>query len=92
MDFKGQQNIFDDIKWYDSILAGYDRCGSYEFCINCDKQEPEPCARAAFRHQRPKQWAEALVAEELCVAESVEETRPLIPIVKIRLKMKKVEK
>ncbi len=51
MDFKSQQEKFDDIKWYDSIVAGYDRCGSYEFCDVCNKGETEPCARAAYRYQ-----------------------------------------
>lgn len=49
MDFKTQQDKFDKIKWYDSILAGCDRCGTYEFCIHCDKDEAYPCARAASR-------------------------------------------
>ncbi len=50
MDFKGQQARFDDIKWYDSIVSGSDRCGTYEFCSVCDKTESEPCARAAYRY------------------------------------------
>ncbi len=49
MDFESQQKKFDDIKWYDSIVAGEDRCGSYEFCEKCNKQEPCPCARAIAR-------------------------------------------
>lgn len=49
MDFKAQQNRFDEIKWFDSIVAGYDRCGSYEFCGRCNKEEEYPCAHAAYR-------------------------------------------
>ncbi len=52
MDFKAQQDRFDDIKWYDSIVAGCDRCGSYNFCEVCNKEEPNPCARAASRYQK----------------------------------------
>ncbi len=55
MDFKSQQERFDNIKWYDSIVAGADRCGTYEFCGVCNKEEPEPCARAAYRC-RKKEW------------------------------------
>ncbi len=51
MDFQNEQEKFDVIKWYDSIVAGEDRCGSYEFCSVCNKAEPQPCARAAFRNQ-----------------------------------------
>ncbi len=50
MDFKTQQQRFDNIKWYDSIVAGCDRCGTYEFCSLCDKSEPNPCASAAHRY------------------------------------------
>ncbi len=49
MDFKTQQDAFDGVKWYDSILAGCDRCGSYEFCHLCNKAEAYPCARAMDR-------------------------------------------
>ncbi len=49
MDFNSQQKKFDDVKWYDSILSGCDRCGSYDFCDVCDKAQPNPCARAAAK-------------------------------------------
>ncbi len=49
MDMKFQQEKFDDVKWYDSIVAGEDRCGSYDFCAFCNKDEAYPCANAAGR-------------------------------------------
>ena len=49
MDFKTQQEQFDNQKWYDSILAGEDKCGSYDFCVKCCRMEKYPCARAAHR-------------------------------------------
>ncbi len=55
MDFKSQQEQFDKIKWYDSIVAGCDRCGSYEFCAVCDKAEEYPCAHAAYRNKQSVQ-------------------------------------
>ncbi len=51
MDFKTQQDRFDEIKWYDSILTGFDRCGTYDFCGVCNKEEKNPCARAAYRYR-----------------------------------------
>ena len=39
MDFKMQQEQFDNQKWYDSILAGEDKCGSYDFCVKCCRTE-----------------------------------------------------
>ena len=50
MSFKSQQMIFDKVKWFDSIQAGEDQCGNYEFCKECRKEELNPCARAAHRY------------------------------------------
>lgn len=47
MTLEKQQKYFDDAKWFDSIQAGADRCGSYEFCNSCNKKLSYPCARAA---------------------------------------------
>ena len=49
MTLKQQQVLFDEIKWFDSIEAGEDRCGSYEFWSSCVKTAQYPCARAAKR-------------------------------------------
>lgn len=51
MDFKAQQKEFDDVKWYDSIVEGNDRCGTYVFCDKCIKTEEYPCARAKARYE-----------------------------------------
>lgn len=47
MTLEQQQRAFDDVKWFDSIQAGEDKCGSYEFCAQCVKTMKYPCARAA---------------------------------------------
>ena len=52
MSFKIRQKEFDDVKWYDSVLAGEDRCGSYNFCAKCDKDQKYPCARAEYRYEK----------------------------------------
>lgn len=51
MDFKAEQEKFDKIKWFDSIQAGRDMCGSYGFCASCKKDPVNPCARAAHRYR-----------------------------------------
>ena len=53
MDYKAWQENFDQKKWKDSIIAGEDTCGSYDFCVKCKKAESEPCARAAERFENP---------------------------------------
>ena len=50
MNFKTQQDQFDNEKWYDSVMAGEDQCGTYAFCVKCNKTEEYPCAKAAHRH------------------------------------------
>lgn len=52
MDFKRIQDEFDLVKWYDSIVAGEDCCGSYEFCDKCHKDEENPCAHAMQRLEK----------------------------------------
>ena len=52
MNFKLRQKEFDDVKWYDSILAGEDRCGTYDFCEKCDQTQKNPCARAEYRYAK----------------------------------------
>ena len=51
MNLKVRQEKLDIIKWYDSILLGEDRCGTYHFCMKCRKKEKYPCARAMARYE-----------------------------------------
>ena len=51
MNYKREQDKFDVTKWFDSILAGQDRCGSYEFCVKCNKANKYPCARAQRHYE-----------------------------------------
>lgn len=51
MDLKVQQEEFDNKKWHDSIVAGEDQCGKYDFCVRCVKQERYPCAKAMRRFE-----------------------------------------
>lgn len=52
MTLQQEQNQFDEIKWLESVEAGEDKCGSYEFCEICNKKVSYPCARAARRFSR----------------------------------------
>ena len=51
MNFKTQQEQFDNQKWYDSVIAGEDKCGSYAFCVKCSSVDKYPCAKAAHRYE-----------------------------------------
>ena len=51
MTYEKQQKVFDEVKWFDSINAGADMCGTYEFCAKCKKQLTYPCARAQRKHE-----------------------------------------
>lgn len=47
---KGKQSELDAIKWTDSEVNG-DTCGTYEYCVQCDKETEYPCARAYYAHR-----------------------------------------
>ena len=52
MDLKKQQEALDEVKWFDSIVAGEDTCGTYDFCSFCDKSLENPCACAMRKYKR----------------------------------------
>lgn len=52
MTLKEEQKAFDEVKWFDSVREGVDKCGSYEFCAVCHKTVSFPCARAKRRAEK----------------------------------------
>lgn len=48
------QKKFDEQKWLDSEKAGQDTCGSYKFCVKCDKSLENPCASAKSKFSKKK--------------------------------------
>ena len=44
-----KQNELDAIKWADSEANG-DTCGTYDYCVRCDKEVDYPCAHAYYAH------------------------------------------
>ena len=46
MDYSKKQQQLDVKKWVDSEIKGYDTCGSYNYCANCNKDAAYPCAYA----------------------------------------------
>ena len=46
-----KQQEMDIKKWNDSQKAGYDTCGTYDYCVQCDKDAQYPCARAYYTHK-----------------------------------------
>lgn len=41
-----KQMELDKIKWEKSEQEGKDACGSFDFCVKCDKQKENPCDKA----------------------------------------------
>lgn len=41
-----KQQEMDIKKWNDSQRAGYDTCGTYDYCSKCDKSLENPCDKA----------------------------------------------
>ena len=46
MDYSRKQKQLDVKKWVDSEIKGFDTCGSYDYCSNCNKSDAYPCAYA----------------------------------------------
>ena len=41
-----KQRELDSIKWEKSIRLGFDACGSFDYCMMCDKNLENPCEKA----------------------------------------------
>lgn len=51
---KKQQQL-DIMKWKKSEELGADACGTFDFCIKCDKSLENPCDKAYRKfHEKPK--------------------------------------
>lgn len=60
------QRNFDIEKWLASERVGKDLCGTWDFCVGCDKEPPTPCARSIVRARsaEEKEEVSAEPAEE----------------------------
>ena len=41
-----KQKELDVIKWEKSVEMGADACGTFEYCVKCDKSLENPCDKA----------------------------------------------
>ncbi len=41
-----KQKELDEKKWLKSEEQGYDACGSFDYCVKCDKNKENPCDKA----------------------------------------------
>lgn len=48
-----KQQQLDVAKWVDSENKGYDCCGTYDYCVKCDKEKQYPCAVAYDAFTKP---------------------------------------
>lgn len=68
------QNKLDIQKWIDSQQANKDMCGTYDFCVKCDKNKANPCALAYTLFNTVEEIEEVEeLDEELEVEEDEEE-------------------
>ena len=50
MTLEKKQEMFDSLKWKESVETGNDLCGTYDFCSLCEREKSFPCARAQKRY------------------------------------------
>ena len=41
-----KQKELDIVKWEKSIALGKDACGTFDYCVKCDKSLENPCDKA----------------------------------------------
>lgn len=54
-DLKKLQDKLDVIKWLDSENRRHDMCGTYSYCVFCNKYIPNPCAVAMTKYMNTHQ-------------------------------------
>ncbi|MCX4362154.1 MAG: hypothetical protein OSJ74_02025 [Clostridia bacterium] len=59
-----KQQEMDIKKWNDSQRAGYDTCGTYDFCSNCDKTAENPCDKASKASKAAKPAAKKTASKK----------------------------
>ena len=47
-----KQKELDIMKWEESVEQGYDACGSFLYCVKCDKALSNPCDKALRAYER----------------------------------------
>ena len=52
-----KQAELDVTKWLGSENAGHDMCGEFDFCVKCDKELENPCAKAFDAYRKEKKAA-----------------------------------
>ena len=54
-DLKKLQDKLDVIKWLDSENRRHDMCGTYSYCVFCNKYIPNPCAVSMTKYMNSHQ-------------------------------------
>ena len=48
-----KQRELDEAKWLKSEVLGFDACGTFDYCANCDKANENPCDEAFKSYSKP---------------------------------------
>ena len=49
-----KQSELDRIKWEKSEEMGKDACGTFDFCVKCDKEKENPCDKAYTAYNKKR--------------------------------------
>lgn len=63
---KKQQEL-DQMKWEKSIEQGFDACGSFDFCVKCDKSLENPCDKAFAKFNKKPAAKKTTAKKEVAV-------------------------
>ncbi len=62
---KKQQEL-DQIKWDKSVEMGADACGSFDYCVKCDKANENPCDKAYTAFNKKTTTCKKAPAKKAC--------------------------
>lgn len=84
-------------KWEKGVATSSDPCGSYEYCVKCEKSNEYPCATAktAYEAAAKKPAAKKAPAKKKAVPAPAEKATPVTevkvaPVTEVKVAVKKV--
>lgn len=69
-----KQKELDLIKWQKSELLGRDACGTFDYCVKCNKSNENPCEKALADYSAPEKPAKTATTTKRTCAKTPAKT------------------
>lgn len=64
-----RQRELDVMKWLKSEAQGFDACGSFDYCVKCNKSKENPCDKAYMAFNKKPAVKKSVAKKEVAVTE-----------------------